>query len=308
MRRKPGRPVFIKNGSSKDLFDPGPGLLNFVFTDGFSAFDVGTSPQPIPGKAQALCACAVQSFRIAEAIGIRTHFVRQVNAVTIQVRRVNVIADRALTAQDTDCVVPAEWIDRARLSGSLLRALRSGRKLPTHIGFETDEVPIEGTVLPYPICHFTTKFEDVDRDLSRADARAMCGMSEDDEAEFWAMNNALNGAMAIVWRRAGFARFDGKKEFLFIGPSRSKVVGDVFGTQDEDRPVLLKPLRFGQVEHYGKEFIRQYLIEIGYYQQVLNARAAGQADPPYPMIPDDVMAEISRRYQVFAECYCGVAI
>ncbi|MDD2807563.1 MAG: phosphoribosylaminoimidazolesuccinocarboxamide synthase [Patescibacteria group bacterium] len=308
------RGVFVRNGSSKVLYDAGcdadgKRLLNFEFTSGWSAFDVGTAPeQPIPGKDEAICACALKSFEIAQAVGVATHFVQRLNATTIQVRQVDVIADRALTFADTDCVVPAEWIDRPRLAGSLRRAFLDGKKLPTAYGFVSDEVPPEGTVLPYPIGHFTTKFEKTDRDLTRAAAREMCGMSEDDETQFWAMIHTLNGAMAIVWQRAGFARLDGKKECLLVGPKRTKMIGDVFGTPDEDRPVLLSSLKAGHVEHYGKEFLREYLIKIGFYQQVLDARAAQQPDPPYPIIPASVMAEVSRRYRMFADSYCGAAI
>jgi len=294
----------LRHGSSKDIYRVDKKMLDLRFLDQFSAFDVGPCPQLIPGKGEAICAAAVKSFEIAKAIGVPTHFVEQIDEVTIRVREVQVITDRPLTGQDTNCLVPAEWITRYRVAGSLWRKFKGNKASPMAFGFAADAVPEEGAPLPWPVKHFTTKFEAADRDLSAEEALALCGLTPEDAEQFWDMCVRLDGAISLAYQLAGFAYFDGKKEVALVGPNRQKIIADTFGTQDEDRPVCLADLRQGRgVEHYGKEFIRQYLIKAGYYGAVQKARAANEPDPPYPLIPEDVIAEMARRYESFADRY-----
>src|SRR3989344_4614374 len=128
----------IHRGSVKEKYRVEPGKLAFVFSDRFSAFDIGPHPQTIPGKAEAVCACAVRSFKIARQVGVPTHFIEQIDDVTILVKEAQVITDRPLSTQDTNYVVPVEWISRFRVAGSIDRDFREGRKMPTDYGFPTD--------------------------------------------------------------------------------------------------------------------------------------------------------------------------
>lgn len=299
----------VRHGSSKDIYCVEPGTLDFVFTDDFSVFDVGKHPQRIPGKGRAVCAAAVQSFRIAERVGVPTHFIKQVDEETIRIREAQVITDRPLTAADTNLLVPAEWIDRLYVAGSFWRDFQSGKKKPTAYGFLTDAVPAEGKPFPWPILHFTTKFEKHDRDLTPNEARAMTGLTEQDVADFWAMISRLKGAIDLVLAKAGYVRFDGKCEVLVMGgSSRQKMIGDAVVTQDEDRPVLAAPLQQWVVEHHNKEYLRQWFITNGYYNRLQLARAAKQPDPPFPTLPEEVIAEASRRYCAFAEAYTSIKV
>lgn len=302
--RKRGDLVY--EGSAKDKLHCDDFSILFKFKDSFSVFDRGRCPQLIPGKGVAVCSAAVQSFKIARAIGIPTGFIERVSDDTIRVQRVDVIDNRALTIEDTNCLVPAEWIARYRVAGSLLRAFRSGKKLPTDFGFLSNEVPVEGTPLPWPVEQFTTKWEDIDREITTEEAIALCGLTPDDVDQFWALMLRLDGAISLAFAQAGFGYWDGKMEMALFGPYRQKGVADVFATQDESRPVLLADFADGKVTHYGKEFMRQHLIEIGYYEELCKAREAGQPEPPYPTISDEIISEAARRYAYFAAKYCAV--
>src|SRR6185436_15399611 len=97
-----------------------------------------------------------------------------------------------------------------------------------------------------------------------------------------------------------FVHFDGKIE-CGIGPDGGKMLLDVFGTPDEDRPVRLGPE--GGVNHFGKEYLRQILIQMGYFDDLKRARRETGQDLPYPVLPPDVIQEASTRYLVFADAY-----
>jgi len=296
---------FIREGSAKDIYRVDKTNIAFRFTDWFSVFDVGRASYGIPGKAQAMCACAVKSFQIAMAIGIPTHFVEQIDDVTIRIKEAQIITDRPLTTADENYVVPAEHIYRLYVAGSIDRDFRSGKKKPEDYGLPAGIIPAVGTPFPYPIHMFTTKFEDFDRDLSDEEMLAMSGITAKDRDQYWSMIDRLMGACSMEMARAGYALLDGKCEPI-MGPGRRKMIGDVFCTPDEDRPVLLDKLRQSVVEHHSKEYIRQLLIGMGYYDELMKARNEGRPDPPIPLLSEEAIAEISRRYKAVAKTYTGI--
>lgn len=297
----------IHTGSVKKLYRVAENRLVFLFTDQWSAFDTGPHQQIIPGKAQAVCACAVRSAQIAKQVGVPTHFIEQIGPTAILVQEVQRITSRHLTTNDQNCVVPAEWISRFQVAGSIHRDFANGRKKPTDFGFPTDDLPAVGTPFPCAVHQFTTKFEEVDRELSNEQAYALTGLTPKDAAEYWGMIDRLNGAISLALFQAGFAHIDGKMECL-LGPGRTKMIGDVFGTPDEDRFCPRDKLRQGEIAHYSKEYLREELIRMGYYTRLLAARSRGLAKLPYPDLRDEQIAEASRRYCAVAKAYAGVTI
>lgn len=293
----------IRKGSAKDILRCDQETIAFRFTPYFSVFDVGRNDYKIPGKTEAMCACAVKSFEIAETIGVPTHFMEQIDPVTIRVRESQIITDRALTSRDENHLVPLEWIYRLRVAGSIYRDFRSGKKKPENYGLPANIIPEEGAPFPWPVHMITTKFEEgTDRELSDEEACHMAGITVQDRDQYWSMIDRLTGAIALVLAGAGFALLDGKMECI-MGPGRQKMIGDVFGTPDEDRPCLAAELEEGEVIHYSKEYIRQLFIEMGYYDKLKKAREAGQPDPPIPRLQPEEIEEASNRYIVFAQSY-----
>lgn len=297
----------IREGSAKDIHRVDKTDIAFRFTDWFSVFDVGRASYGIPGKAEAMCACAVKSFRIAAAIGLPTHFVQQLDPITIRVKEAQIITDHALTFADENYVVPAEHIYRRRVAGSILRDFISGKKEPEDYGLPAGVIPAVGTPFPYTIHMFTTKFEKIDRELTDEEMCAMAGLTVHDRDEYWQMIDYLIDACILEMERAGYTLLDGKCEPI-MGYGRKKLIGDVFCTPDEDRPVPLDKLRQGIVEHHSKEMIREELIAVGYKRLLDEERQAGRPDPPIPMLPEATIAEISRRYKAVAEAYAGVRL
>lgn len=301
----------LHEGSAKNKVRTDAGEFCFDFQDTFSVFDRGKSPQVIPGKAKAVCAMAVQSAKIAKLVGVPTCFVKQLGPTLIEVVEAEPITDRPLTAEDTNCVVPKEFIDRIYVAGSVHLAFTQGKKKPTAFGFPDNSVPRIGTPFPFPINHSTTKWGATDEDLTHEESLALCGMTLTEEERCWAMTHRWNAAIDLVLRIAGYGRLDGKREFLFIGKPRTIIAGDVGCTQDEDRPVPLADLEAGRIEHYSKEFIRQHYKETGYYDELQAARAVDTPvddQPPYPPFPASFVKEVSRRYTVVAEAYANIDV
>ena len=231
-----------------------------------------------------------------------THFMERVDDVTIRVWEARVVTDRPMEPTEECYVVPLEWITRFAVSGSILRDFQVGKEKPSDYGFHMHNLPKEGMHFPWPVHQLTTKYEKVDRKLSPQEALTLAGLSSEDAERFWSMIDRLDGALAEAFFRAGFEHFDGKKECI-LDRGREPMIGDVFGTPDEDRPVWLEDLKKGRIEHYGKEFLRQHFIKTGFYAQVQAARAKGEPDPPYPLLPEDVIEQAMDRYKMFARRY-----
>ena len=288
----------LRSGSSKELYRVDAHSLGFGFTNYFSVFDVGRSTYEIPEKGKAVCDCAVKAFEIAEAVGVPTHFMERIDDTTIRVREVQTITDRPMTPVDRNYLLPAEWISRYMVAGSLERAFISGEEQPENYGLPAG-IPVTGTPLPYPIHQLTTKFEQFDRKMTLDELCNNGGITRLYVEECWRMIDRLDGALALQAHKAGFLILDGKKE-LYLGPNGEKGIGDVFLTPDEDRPAKIVG---GEVVHYSKEFLRQLFIAMGYKKLLDEARKAGKSDIPIPKLPESQIAEAHRRYVDFAKAF-----
>ncbi|MEO8638039.1 MAG: phosphoribosylaminoimidazolesuccinocarboxamide synthase [Candidatus Taylorbacteria bacterium] len=296
----------VHHGSVKIIRRAGEHVLAFEHTDRFSVFDCGPHPQEIPGMGEALCRCNVAGFKIAAALCIPTHFIREKDGRTILVREFATPKDRPLYPEETDVMIPLEFIDRERVSGSIRRALESGKKKPTNYGFASndfDKLPREGTPFPFPVHECTTKWEKVDRPLEDDEAMRLGGISREEWQRAWALIDRLNGALSLAARASRFTRLDGKKELAFMGPERQIVFIDAFGNPHEDRYAPTAELEEGIVIHHSKEFLRQLFVQNGFYADVQKARAAGEADPPYPSLTTEQIGEASERFSRFSLHY-----
>ncbi len=296
--------LLIHEGSVKNIYDAGNGVMALVHGDTFSAFDVGRSKQLIPGMGRSVLRATVATFRIAERIGISTHYLGQEDDDTILVRRFSTPQDRPLRPDETDAMVRLEFIRRKYVSGRRAREYKAGTRKPTQDGFPTDNPMPDGTLLPCPTHEVTTKWEDEDIeicDLPRV--LEYSGITETEWWRVWTLVDTLDGAIDIAARAAGFEHFDSKKEFALVGPGRLWMLIDAAGTQNEDRFVSRVKLGHGIVEHWSKEFLRQLLIEKGFKKAVEDARTRGDTLPDYPQFSDAEVGEIARRYNKFADAY-----
>lgn len=293
-----------RRGSTKVMTAVEPGVIALRYTKKWSAFDRGASPQEIPGLDAARCACAVESFDRAGKAGWPTHYIEQVDPVTIHVLEFAVPGHESLSGKVHGTVLDAEWIRRVYAAGSLLDRLRSGKAKPEDFGFPAGTEVVEGMKLPRMVKECTTKFEMVDRHLTDEEIRQRVGITLNEWDDIWRLIEGTTDATEVGYQEAGFYRPDGKGE-IARRSGGGFIQVDVFGTQDEDRIIEKSTGKL-----YSKDLIRNYLKKLPWKGELDAAKAKYPLDkskwPPYPLLPDELVELVSRRYAEVAQRYAGV--
>ena len=242
----------------------------FAFTDDYSVFDWGKMPDEIPDKGASLCTMGAFNFELLEDAGVPTHYRGVVvdgeeqsldaaladghapREMAIDLTQVPDLPFEAGSydydayhgAAGSNYLIPLEIVFRNRVPvGSSLRK----RSAPTDHGLDRDSWPDEPVDLPETVVEFSTKYEEQDRYLSRAEADEIAG-----QASIGALADRAREVNRIVTEQAaeaGLTNQDGKIECLYVdGEIR---VADVVGTFDESR------FAYGG-QQLSKEVIRQY--------------------------------------------------
>jgi phosphoribosylaminoimidazole-succinocarboxamide synthase len=223
----------------------------FVFTDDYSVFDWGKMPDAIPNKGASLCAMGATNFEALEDAGISTHYRGVIQGgdvvglesigsppreMAIDLTRVPELAHEGREydyeayheAAGENYLIPLEIVFRNTVPvGSSLRS----RADPEEFGLEYDEWPDEAVDLPEPVVEFSTKYEESDRYLSRANADYIAGEADIETLE--AIARDVNELVTDRAAAAGLKHEDGKIECLYFdGEIR---VADIVGTFDENR-------------------------------------------------------------------------
>jgi phosphoribosylaminoimidazole-succinocarboxamide synthase len=261
----------------------------FVFTDDYSVFDWGKMPDAVPNKGASLCAMGAYNFELLESAGIPTHYrgvvsdgaVVDIDEVADPPREMAIDLTRvpelphegreydydAFHAEAGDnYLVPLEIVFRNTVPvGSSLRS----RSDPGAFDLPHDEWPDEPVDLPEPVVEFSTKFEESDRYLSRAEADRIAGSAAVDDLE--SVAREVNALVTETAAEAGLVHEDGKIECLYHdGEVR---VADVVGTFDENRFSY-------DGQELSKEVVRQYheREQPGWVEAVNEAKARAKQE------------------------------
>jgi len=286
----------IYTGSVKEIYQvPGEDEVEFLFTDGISVFDKPI-PSLIPYKGESLCRTAAHWFEVAEEMGIRTHFLRQVSPTGMRVKQVNIIKDYSqINSETTRYLVPCEFITRFYVAGSLFDRIKNEEISLSEMGYEEPGKVSYGDKLPQPFFETTTKLERVDRKIDFAEAVAISGIDENTLKEIRATILKMDERMNEEVARRGLIHVDGKKEFG-MDENRNLMIVDVFGTADEDRFWDAERYSHNEWVEMSKEVVRQYYRNTGYKDALYEARAKGEPEPAIPPLPDDMIAQVSEVY------------
>ena len=304
--------------------DAAAGAGRFVFTDDYSVFDWGKMPDEIPGKGASLCTMGAFNFELLEEADVPTHY-RGVGPDATQLgdaaEAPRELAIDLVTVPDlpfgdgaydydafhadagSNYLVPLEIVFRNAVPvGSSLRA----RVDPREVGLDRDDWPDEAVALPEPVVEFSTKFEERDRYLPRAEADAVAGAASVDDLE--SVARRVNELVTERATETGFVHEDGKIECLYAdGEVR---VADVVGTFDENRFAY-------DGQEVSKEVVRQYYRREHLHwveavgeakaradlEEVADWRPLCQVDPP--ALPDEVVDAVADTYAAGANAYTG---
>ncbi|MFQ3295367.1 MAG: phosphoribosylaminoimidazole-succinocarboxamide synthase [Halobacteriales archaeon] len=223
----------------------------FNFTDAYSVFDWGPMPDAIPEKGASLCSMGAFTFESLEDAGVPTHYrgviedgeVVSLDATSEPPNEMAIdltqVPDLPQDDRDYDYeafheaggrnyLIPLEVVFRNHVPvGSSLRR----RTAPADHGLDVAEWPAEGVALEEPIVEFSTKYEESDRYLDRAEANRIAGRASLDDLE--GVARRVNRAITDRAEAVGMTHLDGKIECLYFdGEIR---VADVAGTFDENR-------------------------------------------------------------------------
>ncbi|WP_049984968.1 phosphoribosylaminoimidazolesuccinocarboxamide synthase [Halobellus rufus] len=312
------------------------GRGRFVFTDQYSVFDWGEMPDHVPKKGASLCTMGAYNFELLAEHGVPTHYAGVYDAagngpvalgeceeppteMAIELTQVPDLPflgdgeydyDAYHDAAGENYLIPLEVVFRNTVPiGSSLRS----RASPADYGVDVDGAdldahgwPDEVVDLPEPVVEFSTKYEEQDRYLSRAEADRIAGVAELDALESVAL--AVNDVLNRRAEERGFVHEDGKIECLYHGGEIS--VADVVGTFDENRFSY-------EGQELSKEVVRQYYKRTdpewvaAVSEAKSSAREEGIADwktlcehSPEPL-PADVLEGVSNLYASGTNAYTG---
>ncbi|SCL14923.1 phosphoribosylaminoimidazole-succinocarboxamide synthase [Micromonospora nigra] len=289
----------MKQWSTKDLrvlVPPAEGRAGdalMTFSDRYSVFDHGVMPDRIPGKGRASCAMAVHSFGLLHDAGLATHFVEQVAADTIRIRLLGRdLSGTRLTGPAR--LIPLQVVYRRELrpESSVHRRIAAGALDPADVPAPD---PVTGR-LAADMVEFTSKFEETDRFLTRAEAARVGGVGPDDLTALTVAARRVCATVGERCERIGLTLVDGKAEFGY-DDDRRLIIVDHAGTPDENRfylgdtPVCKELLR---AIHPGLRDRVQAYVRDG----VPRAEWA----PPAPLAPEAIGA-VADVYATLAELW-----
>jgi len=271
-----------------------PDILEFRFTNQISVFDQ-IIPSLIPRKGESLNRTTAHWFKLVEEAGIcKTHLIEVNGADRCLVRKVTIIKEPGAIPRDMEWVfVPLEVIVRHYLSGSAWRRFQRGELSAEALGVSPDCE--YGVKLQKPFVEVTTKFEQFDRNIDRAEGLAISNITDEEYDAIVAAALAVDEIIEKEAGKNGLIHVDGKKEFA-LGSNREIVLVDTFGTLDEDRWWDAEAYANGECIELSKEFVRSHYINIGHQTALQAARDAGADEPPIPALPQSVIDDTAALY------------
>jgi phosphoribosylaminoimidazole-succinocarboxamide synthase len=285
----------FRRGKVKDVYDVDGHLLEFVFTDKISVFDK-IIPSTIPHKGETLCRTSAFWFQMLRNMGIKSHFTELIPPNRMRVKKVAIISDYSkIKRKTTNYLIPLEVICRHYVAGSLFDRIEDGSVTAKQLGFPAKKKVKYGDELPQPMFEVTTKLEEYDRPLTRAQAMKIAALSKSEYENIIETVLKIDEEIAEEVEQRDIIHVDGKKEFAF-DEDRELMIVDTFGTADEDRWWDWADVAKGKFTELSKENVRQHYRKIGYYDKLKAARAGGKSEPKIPPLTAKKVKEVSRLY------------
>jgi phosphoribosylaminoimidazole-succinocarboxamide synthase len=252
-------PMF-KKGKVRDVYDLKDKLL-IISTDRISAFDV-VLPNGIPFKGEALNRLSNYWFNTTSDI-VANHVIEVVDPRTVLVKKTKPI--------------PIEFVVRGYLYGSLWESYEKGKCPSLRRGLRKAEK------LDSPIMTPTTK-ADVGHDIELSKEAVFGQLGKSLASEVEEVSLRIYEEASKKAESNGIIIADTKFEFGFF--RKELMLIDECLTPDSSRFWPKEQYKVGQDQFsYDKQYVRDYLLGIGWNKQ-----------PPAPSLPENVVAETSKKY------------
>lgn len=279
-------PNFFHRGKVRDTYSVDENTLLMIATDRISAFDV-VLPTGIPGKGKVLNRISAFWFEKTEHI-VPNHLICLADDPDVANRYGdsevidNLPADLAEQAMivkkaeriDMECIV------RGYITGS---AWSEYRRQGTVWGLPMPKDMLEGTPFPEPLFTPTTKAEEGhDQNMTGQQVIDMVGVALAQKLE--EVSKEVYSFADSYAKEKGIILADTKMEFGLL--DGKLILIDELLTPDSSRFWDAKGYEPGKSQpNFDKQFVRDYLTAQGWNQE-----------PPAPALPDEVVANTSRRY------------
>ncbi len=260
----------LRKGKVKNIYTLPDDKLLFEFSDRVSAFDV-VLPTPIPRKGEVLCKFAQYWF---ETLDSPNHMLAVVDTNKMVVKKLKMIM--------VECIV------RGYLYGSLFERVKKGI-------VKINGEQILAAKLPKPIFDPTTKSETHDLPITEQDAISAGFVTKDTFRRLSNKSIDLYLQMAEIASKVGFIIADIKFEFG-TDEKGSILLADSIGP-DEFRLWPKDSYASGKTqEAFDKQLVRDWLINVGYKDQLDESTKKDLPPPRPPNLPSDLVAQVSQRY------------
>lgn len=267
---------FVHSGKVKDVYELNKENLLFHFTDRVSAYDVRMATD-IKGKGEILCKCAELWFNHLDT---KNHMVRLDAKDKMVVRKLSMI--------------PLECVVRGYLYGSLFERYTVSENI---MGLGPDLKL--ASRLREPIFDPTTKSQIHDVPISEDQILQKKILTKNELNYLKKTSVSLYNQMSILSDKAGFIMADVKFEFGKDPESDEIILADSLGP-DEFRMWTKESYKVGEEQvSYDKQFLRDWLIKVGFRDKVKMSRDGEKLVPPE--LPSDVVDELLKRYSYVYE-------
>jgi phosphoribosylaminoimidazole-succinocarboxamide synthase len=279
-------PNFSHRGKVRDTYAVDDGTLLLVATDRISAFDV-VLPTGIPDKGKVLNRISAFWFeKTAHIVG--NHLIgladdpevaRRYGDSEVIKKLPTDLAPQAMIVKKAERV-DMECIVRGYLTGS---AWSEYRRRGTVWGIPMPENMLEGTPFPEPLFTPTTKAQEGhDQNMTGQEVIDMVGVELARKLE--EVSKAVYSFADRYAREKGIILADTKMEFGLL--DGNLILIDELLTPDSSRFWDANGYEPGKSQpNFDKQFVRDYLTEQGWNQE-----------PPAPALPENVVANTSKRY------------
>jgi len=264
--------TFVKSGKVKDIYTLGDDIL-FHFTDRVSAFDV-ILPSTIPKKGEVLCKFAEYWFK---NLPFESHMIKTIGKDMMLVKKLEML--------------PIESIVRGYVYGSLWKRIKDGE-----INIDITD-PQLAQQLPAPLFDPTTKHEVHDVPITQEEILKRNWMDNNQLEHIQDTSIQIYNIMVDKAKESGFMLADLKLEFGIL--NNKIVIGDSIGPDEFRLWPSEKYVIGASQESFDKQPIRDWLVDIKYKEKLDHADKNNLKNPPPPVIPPDLISEVTRRY-IFA--------
>lgn len=268
---------FVHSGKVKDVYELDKKNLLFHFTDRVSAYDVPMITD-IKGKGEILCKFAEFWFRYLDS---KNHMVRLDSKDKMVVRKLTMI--------------PLECVVRGYLYGSLFERYTLAENI-----LDLGPNLKLASRLEKPIFDPTTKSKIHDVPISEDQILEQEILTKDELSYLKNTSIRLYKQMFDISNNAGFIMADVKFEFGKDPISDEIILADSLGP-DEFRMWTLESYKVGEEQvSYDKQFLRDWLTEVGFREKIKLASMDGKKPIP-PNLPSNVVDELLKRYSYVYE-------